>query len=106
MFSETRQAAELLQQFSGFFTGSVFSLSGFLGLAMHHTGSCPAALFDQHSVFFPLARSIVGALRQRPGAASPESIVSGDGYSVFKVPFRMFGTSFPLTIEFFGVRLW
>ena len=73
---------------------------------MHHTRSCPAALFDQHSVFFPLARSIVGALRQRPGAASPESIVSGDGYSFFKVPFRMFGTSFPLTIGFSGVRLW
>jgi hypothetical protein len=105
VFSETRQAAELLQQFSGFFTGSVFSLSGFLGLAMHHTGSCPAALFDQHSVFFPLARSIVGALRQRPGAASPESIVSGDGYSVFKVPFRMLGTNSPLTIGFAGVRL-
>ena len=72
---------------------------------MHHTRSCPAALFDQHSVFFPLVRSIVGALRQRPGVASPGSIVSGDGYSVFKVPFRMFGISFPLTIGFFGVRL-
>src|SRR5699024_2953974 len=29
VFSETRQAAELLQQFSGFFTGSVFFFSGF-----------------------------------------------------------------------------
>ena len=102
MFSETRQAAELLQQFSVFLQGLSFS---FLVLAMHHTGSCPAALFDQHSVFFPLARSIVGALRQRPGAASPESIVSGDGYSVFKVPFRMLGTNSPLTIGFAGVRL-
>lgn len=72
---------------------------------MHHTRSCPAALFDQHSVFFPLALSIVGALRQRPGATSPVSIVSGDGYSFFKVPFRMFGTSFPLTIGFFSDRL-
>ena len=103
MFSETRRAAELLQQFGGLF---LQELSFWISLATHHTRPCPAALFDQHGVFFPLARSIVGALRQRPGAASPESIVSGDGYSVSKVPFRMFGTSFPLTIEFFGVRLW
>ena len=72
---------------------------------MHHTRSCPAALFDQHSVFFPLARSAVGALRQRLGATSLVSIVSGDGYSFFKAPFRMFGTSFPLTIRFSSVRL-
>ncbi len=49
---------------------------------MHHTRSCPVALFDLHSVFF-----ILGALSfpQRLGVTSPVSIVSGDGYSVVEV---------------------
>ena len=49
---------------------------------MHHTRSCPVALFDPHGVFFDL-----GALgcSQHPGVASPVSIVFGDGYSVFEV---------------------
>lgn len=49
---------------------------------MHHTRSCPVALFDPHGVFFDL-----GALDwlRCLGVASPVSIVSGDGYSVFEV---------------------
>ena len=52
-FSETRHAAGLLQQFSGFpfcrndvcfFPLSLFS-------ATHRTRSCPAALYDLHGVF-------------------------------------------------------
>jgi len=52
---------------------------------MHRTRSCPVALFDLHGVFFDL-----GALdcSQRPGVASPVSIVSGDGYSVVEVQFK------------------
>lgn len=54
---------------------------------MHHTRSCPVALFDPHGVFFDL-----GALgcSQRPGVTSLASIVSGDGYSVAerKIDFR------------------
>ena len=58
-FSETRHAAGLLQQFSGFsfcrndvcfFPLSLFS-------ATHRTRSCPAALFDLHGVFTALVRS-------------------------------------------------
>jgi len=47
VFSETRRAVELLQQFSGLF----YYL---LCLAMHHTCSCPVALSDTHGVFFHL----------------------------------------------------
>lgn len=58
-FSETRRAAGLLQQFSGFpfcrndvcfFPLSLFS-------ATHRTRSCPAALFDLHGVFTALVCS-------------------------------------------------
>ena len=78
VFSETRRAVELLQQFNGLF----LFLTGY-----HHTRSCPAALFDTHSVFFPLVRSAV-CPQQRQGNTSPVSIVFGDGYSVFKVQYQ------------------
>ena len=88
-FSETRRAAGLLQQFSGFpfcrndvcfFPLSLFS-------ATHRTRSCPAALFDLHGVFAALVRST--ALPRRPGITSPACIISGDGYSVVEVLFRI-----------------
>lgn len=82
VFSETQQAVELLQQFSGFFVLTVFCLN----LAMHHTRSYPAALFDLHSVFIGLGTLCCLPRSQRPGVTSPASIVSGDGYSVVKVP--------------------
>jgi len=87
-FSETRRAAGLLQQFSGFpfcrndvcfFPLSLFS-------ATHRTRSCPAALFDLHGVFTALVRST--ALLRRPGVTSPACIISGDGYSVVEVQRR------------------
>ena len=56
-FFETRRAAELLQQFSGvLFVGTVyFCPPPFHWFsAMHHTCSCPAALFDLHSVCISL----------------------------------------------------
>lgn len=53
---------------------------------MHHTRSCPAALFDLHSVFTALVRST--ALPRRPGVTSPACIISGDGYSVVEVQRR------------------
>ena len=53
--------------------------------ATHRTRSCPAALFDLHSVFAALVRST--ALPRRPGVTSPACIISGDGYSVVEVLF-------------------
>ena len=47
----------------------------------------PAALFDLHSVFTALVRST--ALLRRPGVTSPACIISGDGYSVVEVLFRI-----------------
>jgi len=93
-FSETRRAAGLLQQFSGFpfcrndvcfFPLSLFS-------ATHRTRSCPAALFDLHGVFAALVRST--ALPRRPGGTSPACIISGDGYSVVEVLFRIYDRLF------------
>ena len=56
-------------------------------VTMLHTRSCPAALFDLHSVFTALVRST--ALPRRPGVTSPACIISGDGYSVVEVLFRI-----------------
>ena len=64
-FSETRHAAELLQQFGGF----IFSFITPFGyvFAMRHTRSCPAALLDQHSVCIILGTLSVASLRYLPG---------------------------------------
>ena len=64
-FSETRCAAELLQQFCGFIFFDHHLLSDFS--AMRHTRSCPAALIDQHSVCIILGTLSVASLRYFPG---------------------------------------
>jgi hypothetical protein len=62
-FSETRRAAELLQQFGGFpFTVTVIVVSPpfvKISLATHHTPSCPVICPDLHSVVITLVRSPV-----------------------------------------------
>ena len=63
-FSETRRAAELLQQFGGFIFFD-HPLSDFS--AMRHTRSCPAALLDQHSVCITLGTLSLASLRYFPG---------------------------------------
>ena len=78
VFSEMRQAAELLQQFSGFFVSTALRFQ----LAMRHTCFCPVALFDLHGVFFNLGTL---GCSQHLGVASLASIVSGDGCSIFRV---------------------
>ena len=60
---------------------------------MHRTRSCPAALFDLHGVFAALVRST--ALPRRHGVTSPASIISGDGYVVVKVQWKLFPSSCP-----------
>ena len=93
-FSETRHAAGLLQQFSGFpfcrndvcfFPLSLFS-------ATHHTRSCPAALIVLHGVF--ITPGMLGCFVQRPGDASPASIITGDGYSIVEVRFSIIAVFF------------
>ena len=64
-FSETRRAAELLQQFGGTHFSLVHLLSTFF--AMRHTRSCPAVLLDQHSVCIILGTLSVASLRYFPG---------------------------------------
>ena len=65
-FSETRRAAELLQQFGGFIFFVVIPPLSYSS-AMRHTRSCPAALFDQHSVCIILGTLSVASLRYFPG---------------------------------------
>lgn len=60
--------------------------------ATHHTRSCPAALFDLHGVFISLGT--LDCFVQRPGDASPASIISGDGYSIVEVCFSIIGCLF------------
>ena len=80
-FSETQCAAELLQQFGGF----IFSHSPLPSViyAMRHTCSCPAALLTNTAFASSLVRSA-----SLHCATSPVSIISGDGYSIFKVQCR------------------
>ena len=65
-FSETRRAAELLQQFGGFIFFAFITPFGHIS-AMRHTCSCPAALLDQHSVCIILGTLSVASLRYFPG---------------------------------------
>ena len=64
VFSETRRAAELLQQFGGIHFSLVHLLSTFS--AMRHTRSCPAVLLDQHSVCIILGTLSVASLSYFP----------------------------------------
>lgn len=74
VFSETRRAVELLQQFSGLFCSC---------LAMHHTRSCPAALLDQHGVtvrrckncgrWFPQTGRVSAEYCERPVASGQQT---------------------------------
>jgi len=63
-FSETRRAAELLQQFGGFIF--CFHPSSWYSSAIRHTRSCPAALLDQHSVCIILGTLSVASLSYFP----------------------------------------
>ena len=64
-FSETRRAAELLQQFGGFI---FILLNPFrFSFARRHTRFCPAALLDQHSVCIILGTLSIASLRYFPG---------------------------------------
>ena len=65
VFSETRRAAELLQQFGGFI---FILLNPFrFSFARCHTRFCPAVLLDQHSVCIILGTLSVASLRYFPG---------------------------------------
>ena len=64
-FSETRRAAELLQQFGGFIF-SFITPFGYIS-AIRHTRSCPVVLLDQHSVCITLGTLSVASLRYFPG---------------------------------------
>jgi len=84
VFSETQQAVELLQQFSGLFLRWLSFIcvwpSPYLflpcGLVWH--ARCLRSPWYAR-LFLP---------RQRHGNTSPVSIISGDGYSVFKVQYQ------------------
>ena len=79
VFSETRQAAELLQQFGGFFCrrclfGSVWPCT----IPVPALRPCLTRTAFASPWYARLLRP-----QQRHGNTSPGSIISGDGYSVF-----------------------
>ena len=107
-FFETRRAAELLQQFSGvLFVGTMYFCS------LLSIGSLPCTIpvpalrpcLTYTAFASALVRSAASTWWQCHGIASLVSILSGDGYSLFKELGLYSETIFALTNGFMGDRL-